>query len=151
MTNRLIAALGAVVLAAAPLTAQDAAPAAPKPFTADEEARYLKLGHQAVTFFFDGKADSLLAMMDSATKTRAGGVDGVRQQMDAVAERGGVPLTVKAERMTRRNGQPQFWYEADMSNYADEPIVFRWLFNEQGQITGIGMGPKSNAPFDGKP
>ncbi len=151
MTNRLIAALGAVVLAAAPLTAQDAAPAAPKPFTADEEARYLKLGHQAVSYFFDGKADSLLAMMDSASQAQAGGVDGIRQRMDVVAERGGVPMTVKAEKMTRRNGMPQFWYEAEMSNYTQEPIVLRWIFNEKDQLVGMGFGPKSGAPYDGKP
>lgn len=153
MSNRLLVALGAAMLAAAPLAAQDTAAAAPapRPFTAAEEAHYLELGKAATHYFFDGQADSLLAMMDSTTRDRVGGLEGIRQQMDLVAERGGVPLNVLAEKMTRRNGTPQFWYEAEFSTFTNEPLVFRWLFNEDDRLVGAGMGPKSAAPFDGKP
>jgi hypothetical protein len=48
--------------------------------------------------------------------------------------------------MTRRRGSPQYWREGRYSGFADEPIVFRWVFNEQGEITGIGLTPKSRAP-----
>lgn len=146
MHTRIAMALGALVFAVAPVAAQDTATAAPAPFTAEEESRYLALGKRATAFFFEGQADSLLAMMDSTTRVRLGGIDGIRRQMDVVAERAGVPLNVLAQRMTRRQGTAQFWWEAEMSNFTDEPLVMRWLFDEQGHLVGAGLGPKSQTP-----
>lgn len=146
MTNRLMAALGAVVLAATPLVAQQATVTAAKPFTAEEEARYLELGKRATTYFFGGKADSLLAMADSATGESLGGIAGIQGMMDQIGERAGVPLTVLAEKMTRRNGLAQFWYEAEFSNFTAEPVVLRWLFDEAGMLVGAGVNPKSRTP-----
>ncbi|MCA9762586.1 MAG: hypothetical protein KC544_05575 [Gemmatimonadetes bacterium] len=130
------------------LHAQDAAPAAAKPFTAAETTRYMEIGQAATRYFFEGHADSLLAMGDSAFQARVGGVDGIRQQVDRLAERAGMVLNVLDQKMTRRNGTPQFWYEAEMSEFTNEPIVFRWLINEDGKLVGAGMGPKSMAPKD---
>ena len=146
MSIRLLAAIGAVALATSPLTAQDAAPAAPAPFTAEAEARYMALGKQATRYFFEGKADSLLAMADSATGEGLGGVEGIRGMMDQIAERAGTPLNVLAEKMTRRNGLAQFWYEAEYSNFTTEPVVMRWLFDEAGMLVGAGINPKSRTP-----
>lgn len=146
MSTRLLAALGAVTLAVSPLAAQDAASTTAKPFTADEEARYLALGKQATAYFFEGKADSLLAMMDSTTRERLGGAEGVRGMMDQIAERAGMPLNVLVEKMTRRNGLAQFWHEAEYSNFTDEPVVMRWLFDEAGMLVGAGVNPKSRTP-----
>ena len=87
-------------------------------------------------------------MGDSAFQARVGGVDGIRQQVDRLAERAGMVLNVLDQKMTRRNGTPQFWYEAEMSEFTNEPIVFRWLINEDGKLVGAGMGPKSMAPKD---
>jgi len=146
------AALATALLLFAPaIRAQDGAAASTvaKPFTAAEEAHYLELGKKVNGWFFSGQADSLLAIADSAARERLGGLEGIRRQMDMVAERGGMPLTVLAEKMTRRNGTPQFWYEAEMSTFTDEPLVFRWLFNDQDQLVGAGMGPKSMAKADG--
>lgn len=146
MSIRLMAALGAAVIAVSPLAAQDAAPAPAAPFSAEEEARYLALGKRATTYFFEGKADSLLAMADSVTGERLGGADGIRQMMDQIGERAGVPLNVLAEKMTRRNGLAQFWYEAEFSNFTAEPVVLRWLFDEAGMLVGAGVNPKSRTP-----
>ncbi len=152
MFNRLLVALGATMLAAAPLAAQDTAPApvAAKPFTATEEAHFLELGKKVNGWFFEGHADSIAAIADSGARAGMGDVDGIRRMMDQIAERGGVPLTVLAEKMTRRNGTPQFWYEAEFSNFTDEPLVFRWLFNDQDRLVGAGVGPKSAAHADGQ-
>ena len=151
MQNRVLAALGAAVIAIAPLAAQDSAdgPTPAKPFTASEEAHYLELGKKVNRWFFEGHADSIAAIADSGARSRMGDVDGIRQMMDQIAERGGVPLTVLAEKMTRREGRPQFWYEAEFSNFTAEPLVFRWLFNDQDQLVGAGVGPKSMARADG--
>lgn len=146
MFIRLLAAVAAVTVVSSPLIAQDTAPAPPAPFTAEAEARYLALGKQATRFFFEGKADSLLAMADSVTGERLGGVAGIRGMMDQIGERAGVPLTVLAEKMTRRNGLAQFWYEAEFSNFTAEPVVLRWLFDEAGMLVGAGVNPKSRTP-----
>lgn len=140
----------AVLLLAPVIHAQDAAPApAPvKPFTAEETARYMDLGKKANRYFFEGHADSLVAMGDSAFAARVGGIDGIREQVANIADRAGIPLTVLEQKMTRREGTPQFWWEAEFSEFAAEPLVFRWLFNEAGQLTGAGMSPRSQARMD---
>lgn len=145
---RLTALAAAVLMFAPAIHAQDAAPAPAKPFTAEESSRYMALGKQATRYFFEGHADSLVAMGDSAFVARTGGVDGIRQQVATIADRAGMPLNVLEQKMTRRNGAPQFWWEAEFSEFVDEPLVFRWLFNDNGQLTGAGMGPKSAARMD---
>lgn len=154
MRIRLIHSLAAALVLATPLAlqAQDAPPepaAAPaKPFTAEESAHYMDLGKQAVGYFFDGQADSLLAMMNTESQERVGGVDGVRQMMDTIGERAGMILEVVDQKMTRRNGRPQFWYEAIFSEFEQEPLVFRYIFDEEGLIRGVGVTPKSAANAD---
>jgi hypothetical protein len=44
---------------------------------------------------------------------------------------------------------PQFWFEADFAEFTADALVLRWLFNEEGQLVGAGMGPKGGAPADG--
>jgi hypothetical protein len=154
MRSRLIHSLAAALLLATPLAvqAQDAPPepaAAPaKPFTAEESAHYMELGKQAIGYFFDGQADSLLAMMRPETQERVGGIDGVRQMMDQIGERAGMVLEVVDQKMTRREGRPQFWWEANFSEFDMEPLVFRYIFDEDGLIRGAGVGPKSQSRFD---
>jgi hypothetical protein len=136
-----------LVLAAGPLMAQDSA-TTPKPFTAAENARYLELGQKYNRWFLTGQADSLLAAADSVTAEKMGGLEGIRAQMENMSERVGVVLSVVTEKMTRLGGTPQFWFEANFSEFTQEPVVFRWLMNEQGQLVGAGMNPKSAARAD---
>lgn len=141
--------LAAALLLFAPVAnAQDTAPAPAKPFTAEETARFMELGKKANRYFLEGRADSLLAMGDSAFTAKTGGVDGIGQQVANIAERAGMPLTVLEQKMTRREGTAQFWWEAEFSEFTAEPLVFRWLFNDAGQLVGAGMGPKSQARMD---
>jgi hypothetical protein len=134
-------------LVAGSLAAQDAPPPF-VPFTAEETARFTALGKQATRYFFEGKADSLLGMIDSSAVEGVGGLDGIRGQMDRLAERAGVVVKVEAEMLTRRMGNPQWWHEASFSDFTQEPIVMRWVFNTDGKIVGAGMGPKSGARRD---
>jgi hypothetical protein len=139
----------AVSLLALPLAAQDAPPAAPpfKPFTEAETERYLTLGKQIQAWFLAGHADSILAASSPEVAEQLG-LDGIRQQMDLFAERAGTVITVLEEKLTRRNGIPQFWWEAEVTNFTAEPVVLRWLFDEEGKLVGAGMNPKSRAMAD---
>jgi len=151
MQSRAILTLAAALAVAIPATvrAQDEAPPEPaKPFTAEESAHFMELGKRATGYFFDGHADSLLAMIAPETRERLGGIEGIRQQMDVIAERAGMLLEVVDQKMTRREGAPQFWWEANFSEFTQEPLVFRWVFNDDGMIRGAGITPKSQARAD---
>ncbi len=152
MNRRLIPSLAAALLLATPMavqaqdTPEPVAPAAP--FTAEESAHYLELGKRAVGYFFDGQADSLFAMMRPETQESVGGIDGIRQMMDQIGERAGMVLEVVDQKMTRRQGNPQFWWEANFSEFTMEPLVFRYIFDENDMIRGAGVGPKSASRAD---
>ena len=111
-----------------------------------DDAAYLELGRKYYDWFAGGQADSLLAHMAEDTRAQSGGADGVRQRMDEFMFRAGAETELLVEKMNRRNGHPQYWRESRYSAFTDEPLVFRWLFNPEGQVVGIGMGPKSRTP-----
>jgi len=144
--------LAAMSLAAAPLSAQvpaappAAAPAPPPVLTPAQEARFLQLGKTYTRWFLAGKADSLAGVYETTALLRMGGVENIRQQMAQVADHAGTESAVLAEKMTRRNGWPQFWHEGQFTQFADEPIVIRWVMDADGHIVGVGLGPKSRTP-----
>jgi hypothetical protein len=138
-----------MVCGAAPATAQvaeAAAKVAAKPFTAEETARYMALGKQASRLFFEGQADSLAAMMTETEAMDKGGADGIRRLMDQVAEVGGMVLEVLEEKVVHRGAAAEFWWEADFSEFTAESVVFRWVFNDAGQIAEFDANPKSQTP-----
>lgn len=145
----------AAAMVASPVAAQTApaapptAPAAPKPFTPEEHARYMALGKKVNTWFFEGQADSIYAIADSSARVAMGGVEGIEQQLERFSLRAGAMLRIVDEKMTRREGAPQFWFEAEFAEFTDDALVLRWIFNEQGQLTGAGMSPKGGARKDG--
>lgn len=114
--------------------------------TALDEAAYLELGRKYYDWFAGGQADSLLAHMSEESRQSAGGAEGVRQRMDEFMFRAGAESEVLVEKMNRRLGHPQYWRESRYTGFAEEPLVFRWLLDEQGQIVGVGLTPKSRAP-----
>jgi hypothetical protein len=136
-------------LAAMPLAAQTSPPQPPPfvPFTQAEHDRYLARGKQVMGWFLAGHADSLLTALGGEMAAQMD-LAGIRQQMDGFAERAGTPTNVLAEKMTRRMGTPQFWWEAEVTNFTAEPVVMRWLFNEELQVVGVGFTPKNRAPSD---
>ncbi len=154
--------LALTVVLAAPMAAQTSSTATtsatpptaavvaspPKPFTAAEEAKYMALGRRAASFMAKKQADSLLAMMEDETGKSVGGLDGIKNTMASMEEKIGTVTKVLVEKMTRRNGMPQFWHEAEYSNFTDEPGVTRFVFSEEGKIIGLGTSAKSKARFD---
>ena len=146
---RSLAALSALLLAAAPLAAQTTpAPAAAPaiPLSPADEARFLALGKTYTRWFLTGKADSLMGAFAPEMAEKVGGVEGVQQMMNQIAERAGVETKVTEEKMTRRNGLPQFWHAGQFSELADDELVIRWVFDKDGKIAGAGINPKANAP-----
>jgi hypothetical protein len=135
-------------LAAAPLAAQNAPAATPTAakLSPADEARFLALGKQYTRWFLNGFADSLSAAVAPEVLEKLGGADGIRDQMNMVAERAGSETRMLVEKMTMRNGQPQFWHEGEFSVLTSEPLVVRWIFDKDGKITGAGLGPKSQTP-----
>ena len=123
----------------------------PIPWLVEQEnpsARYLALGKKVNAWFLEGSADSILAIATEETRGKMGGLEGIQQQMEMVAMRAGPVVRVVEEKMTRRNGVPQFWFEAEFVEFPQGTLVFRWLFNEEGQLVGAGMGPKDASKAD---
>ncbi len=141
---RPVLTLALLATLATPLAAQTAASSAAKPKLTDAE--YLALGRKVSDWFFNGQADSMLAHMDSTSRERVGGADGILQQRDQVAARIGTETEVVEDKMTRRKGIPQYWRESKYDNFPAENFVIRFLFDEEGLIVGAGMGPKSQTP-----
>lgn len=140
----------ALTLFALPLAAQNAPPAAPppfKPFTQAETERYMARGKQVMAWYLAGQADSVHGAFSPETAGEIT-VDQIRQQRDVFEERAGTVIKVLAEKMTRRNGIAQFWWEADVTNFSAEPVVMRWLLNEELKVVGVGFNPKSRALSD---
>lgn len=133
-----------LALLASPLAAQTPTSEPMKPKLSDAE--YLVLGRKVVDWFFNGQTDSLLAHMDSTSRERVGGEEGILRQRDMIAAQVGTELELVEEKMTRRKGIPQYWRESKYDVFTNEAFVMRFLFNEDGYIVGAGMGPKSQTP-----
>ncbi len=126
-----IAAL-ATGLFATPATAQGAMP-----------ADSLAYARQLTTWFFAGQIDSVVAHLDSA------GLDAEvvwQEHLDRLTGRVGVETEVLEEKFAKRNGSTQYWRTSKFSQFTTEPVVFRWAFNKEGKIAGIGYSPQSHAP-----
>lgn len=145
-----IAAMTLVLaLAAAPVAAQNAAPAAPTASTAPavnwNDTQWILYGRQIVEWFFAGQTDSILAHSSPDVLDRMGGAKGLLEARDELLARVGSETKVISDKMTKRKGNPQYWRESDYEN-GPEPIVLRFVFNAQAQVIGIGMGPLSQTP-----
>jgi hypothetical protein len=114
--------------------------------TALSDPEYLELGRKSYDWFLGAQFDSLMAHTAADTWAAVGGTEGMQQRLGELYTRAGTEVEFVEEKMTRRRGNPQYWREARYSNFTDEPIVFRWVFNEQGEITGMGLGPRSRTP-----
>jgi hypothetical protein len=141
------------LLASAPLAAQTPAPAtppaaapAPVKLTAEQESQMMALGKTYTRWFLAGAVDSLAAVFDAKLLERVNGVAGINEMVQQISEKAGFPTKVIAEKLTYRNGLPQYWYEAEFSEFAPEPVVIRWLLTPEGKVIGSGINPKSAAP-----
>ncbi len=110
------------------------------------DADYLTLGRKYYDWFVSAEADSIFAHLSPAAREGAGGIDGVNSAIVDFLTRAGVENELVEEKMTRRNGRPQYWRESRYATFTEESLVFRWVFNEAGELDGVGMGPKSRTP-----
>jgi len=94
--------------------------------------------------FFSGKQDSVLAHFDSEGRAQMS-VAELQDRLEELAGRAGLESEVLEEKFVKRNGMTQYWRTGKYTLY-EEPILFRWAFNKQGEIAGMGVGPASQAP-----
>ena len=94
--------------------------------------------------FFSGKQDSLLVHFDAEGRGQIS-VAELQDRLEELAGRAGLESEVLEEKFVKRNGLTQYWRTGKYTMY-EEPILFRWAFNTQGQIAGMGVGPASQAP-----
>lgn len=155
MFRRASIRIASLCFAASPLAAQTATPAAapaaaavaaPAKLTPDEEAHFLDLGKTYTRWFLAGKADSMITAFTAESVEKMGGIDGLRNMMNQVAERAGVETKIVEEKLTRRNGRIQFWHAGLFSEFADDQLVLRWILDADGKISGAGAGPKAQTP-----
>ncbi len=142
---RTLVVAAALTTAALPAAAQTAAPTPPDAQT------LLALGRQYTLWFYTAEADSLFAHMTEEFQTEIHGVDGVREECARFVMRAGGEVELIEDKMTLRQGYPQYWREARFDGFTDEPLVVRWVFDSSGKIAGVGLGPKSRAPAPDAP
>jgi hypothetical protein len=143
----LIAPVLALVLAA-PLASAQGAPAAaasrpavPAALPADS----FELARKYTRWFYEQQVDSLVAHHSPEGRKDAGLPARLLNSGNELAERAGKELWVTDERFITRNGQRQYWRTATFSGF-NEPVLVRWVMNSKGEITGLGLGPRSDAP-----
>lgn len=139
---------------AAPLAAQTTpaapptTPPAPIVLSPADSARLFARGKQINDWFLAGMVDSVYTAATPDAQQKMGGPEGVQAQYERFIDRAGAPIGEVAMMMTRREGQPQFWYEARFSEFQQDLLVLRWVLDMEGRITGAGMGPKGGARKD---
>ena len=123
-----------------------AAPAAAAAQAAAPDPDLIPIGRQLTGWLLTGQADSLLAHMTPDTQEKVGGKEGILKMTEMIATRAGEEAQVVEEKMNRRKGKPQYWRSAMFTGMPEEPLVIRWLFDEQQMVVGAGINPLSQTP-----
>lgn len=130
----------AALVSAVPLLAQSPSDRAAAAMPADSLAHARRL----TDWFFAGQFDSLRLWL--APELQAGRTpEKLQEDLDQLVTRAGVEVEVLEERFAKRNRQTQYWRTSWYSVFS-EPILFRWAFDREGRITGMGLGPASSPP-----
>lgn len=103
------------------------------------------LARKYTKWFYEQQIDSLIAHHPAEARKDPAIVTRLVGSSKELAERAGKELWVTDERFITRNGQRQYWRTATFTGFA-EPLLVRWVMNAKGEITGLGLGPKSDAP-----
>jgi hypothetical protein len=105
----------------------------------------LTLARQFTVWFYNGDLDSLMAHHAAESRADSAMRASLQRNMDMLSVRAGTETAVLEEKFVMRNRRPQYWRTAKFTNMA-EPILLRWVINPQGEIIGMGLGPRSQAP-----
>lgn len=120
---------------------QPASAAKPLPLPADS----FDLARKYTRWFYERNVDSLVAHHVPELRQQTGLSARITGSMDELATRAGKEVWMTEERFVTRNGQRQYWRTATFSDFP-EPLLLRWVITPSGEISGLGMGPKSQAP-----
>jgi hypothetical protein len=151
---RLLAPVATLIIAAACASAQSAPVDGARPGTVQPAAKVKSLPLPADSFdlarkytrwFYERQIDSLVAHHVEALRQQPGLAARISSSIDELATHAGKELWVSDERFVTRNGQRQYWRTATFSDFP-EPLIFRWVITSSGEISGVGMGPQSQAP-----
>jgi hypothetical protein len=125
---------------ATPLAAQtdSTPPAASMP--ADSLAHARKL----TDWFFTARFDSLHAWLSPGMQ-KSRSPEKLQEDLEQLVSRAGLESDVVEEKFVKRNGQTQYWRTGRYTIFP-EPVLFRWAFDKQGRIDGMGLGPASSPP-----
>jgi hypothetical protein len=116
------------------LSAQSAMPA-------DSLAHARKL----TEWFFTARHDSVLPHFAVDDGDQQVTTAELQERLEGLTARAGLETEVVEEKFVKRNGNTQYWRTSKYTIF-EEPVLFRWAFNKQGQIIGMGVGPASDAP-----
>ncbi|HEX5819748.1 MAG TPA: hypothetical protein VFY20_12755 [Gemmatimonadales bacterium] len=141
----LLGALAALLLAT-PIAAQTTTATAATYEPAPSDAMLIERGRQLTAWLLAGEADSIHALLTEASRTKVGGRDGILQMSAKLAMALGSETALVEEKLTRRNGNRQYWRAATFDLFVAEPFVFRWVFDASGMVMGAGLNPLSQAP-----
>lgn len=148
-TSTMAAAL--LLAGVGPAPAQDGAdvensvPAADGPHL---PADSMELGETYMDYVLDYDASSLWDVLTEDARERLGSVGDLRDQMGQIFRRIGSQERVVDQRYWMREGKPQYWHTAEFSEMP-EPMVFRFVIEPDGSISGLGLNPQSqNPPVD---
>ena len=103
------------------------------------------LARKYTKWFYEQQVDSLVAHHPAEARKDPALATRLLDSYKGLSEHAGKELWVTDERFITRNGQRQYWRTASFSGF-DEPVLVRWVMNAKGEITGLGLGPKSDAP-----
>jgi len=149
-TSRIFAPLVALAFIATAASAQSssapapaARPSAPPPAALPADS--FDLARKYTKWFYEQQVDSLVAHHPAEARKDPALATRLLDSYKGLSEHAGKELWVTDERFITRNGQRQYWRTASFSGF-DEPVLVRWVMNSKGEITGLGLGPKSDAP-----
>lgn len=144
---RPITALVLILASAVPsaMSAQVASPTQTASKPAQLPADSMEIARKYTQWLYTNNADSLLAHSDAATRARQGARAQYESLTAELTSRAGTEKMVIEEKFITRNGARQYWRTAMFSDFA-QPLLVRWVINVRGELTGVGLGPASQAP-----
>jgi len=134
----LIVVLGSLVPAA--VYAQEG-----EPVPSEGVVDSLALVRQYTQWLYAGEADSLVARSTDGARESFATPEEFTRFTRMIANRAGLETDVIEETWKLRNGACQYWRTADFTDIG-EPMLVRWVLDEEGRIAGFGLGPATQAP-----
>lgn len=105
----------------------------------------LALARRYTQWLYAGEADSLVAHSSETARESFATPERFSRYSEMLAQRAGLETDEVEETWKLRNGECQYWRIARFTDL-DEYMLVRWVLDADGRITGLGLGPFSQAP-----